>query len=60
MGRAGVGVQRAGGKVCDKVVVEVAALGAREDAVALAHFQRAAWYAISLFRLGGVVECLIC
>ena len=37
MGRAGVGVQRAGGKVCDEVVVEVAALGAREQAVALAY-----------------------
>lgn len=56
VGRAGVRVQRTGGKVCDEVVVEVTALGAREKAVALAYLQRAAWYAISQFRLGRVVE----
>ncbi len=42
--------------MCDEVVVEVTALGAREDTVALAYLQRAAWYAISLFRLGRAVE----
>lgn len=56
MGRAGVWVQRAGGKVRDEVVVEMAALGAREDAVPPVYLQRAGRYATPLFDLRGIVE----
>lgn len=42
--------------MCDEIVVEVAALGAREDAVPPAYLQRAGRYAISLFGLEGIVE----